>query len=139
MVCNNSIVGTHIKMISWLLALGFLSKYTLGVKKSFWCCFLVGFKQKVLGWTHKSQIYISRMRRLGSGSQEPYKYSISLTCISGNQRGFPGGSAVKNPHAKQETQVWSLGQEDPLGKEMATHSSILAWEVSWQRSLGGYI
>ena len=31
----------------------------------------------------------------------------------------------------QETQVLSLGQEDPLGKEMATHSSILAWEIIW--------
>ena len=37
--------------------------------------------------------------------------------------------AVKNSLAMQETQVQSLGQEDPLEKEMATHSSILAWEV----------
>ena len=37
----------------------------------------------------------------------------------------------------QETQDWSLGQEDPLEKETATHSSILAWEIS-QRSLVGY-
>ena len=36
---------------------------------------------------------------------------------------------VKNPPAMLETQVWSLGQEDPLEKGMATHSSILAWEV----------
>ena len=39
---------------------------------------------------------------------------------------FPGGSVVNNLPAKQETQVWSLGREDPLEKEMATHSSILA-------------
>ena len=38
----------------------------------------------------------------------------------------------------QETWVLSLGQEDPLEKEMATHSSILAWEISWKRSLVGY-
>ena len=31
----------------------------------------------------------------------------------------------------QETWVWSLGQEDPLEKEMATHSSILAWRILW--------
>ena len=31
----------------------------------------------------------------------------------------------------QETQAWSLGQEDPLEWEMATHSSILAWEIPW--------
>ena len=37
---------------------------------------------------------------------------------------------VKNLPDKQETQVWSLGGEDPLEKEMATHSSILAWEIS---------
>ena len=42
---------------------------------------------------------------------------------------FPGGSVVKNPPDKQETQVWSLAQEDPLEKEMAAHSSILAWEI----------
>ena len=43
--------------------------------------------------------------------------------------GFPGGSPVKNLPAMQETQVRSLGQEDALEKEMATHSSILAWEI----------
>ena len=37
----------------------------------------------------------------------------------------------------QETQVQSLGQEDPLEKEMATHSSILAWEISWTEGHGG--
>ena len=42
--------------------------------------------------------------------------------------GFPGDSVVKNPPAKQETWVPSLGQEDPLVEEMATHSNILAWE-----------
>ena len=36
---------------------------------------------------------------------------------------------VKNLPAIQETQVWSLGQEDPLEKEMATHSSIPAWRI----------
>ena len=40
---------------------------------------------------------------------------------------FPGGSVVKNLPAMQQTQVLSLGQEDPLEKGMATHSSILAW------------
>ena len=39
---------------------------------------------------------------------------------------------------RQETQVQSLGWEDPLDKEMATHSSILAWEIHGQRSLVGY-
>ena len=44
---------------------------------------------------------------------------------------------VKNPPAKQETQVGSLGQEDPLEKEMATRSSILVWEMLWTEEPSG--
>ena len=43
---------------------------------------------------------------------------------------------VKNLPAMQEPQVQPLGQEDPLEKEMATHSGILAWEISWTEELG---
>ena len=50
--------------------------------------------------------------------------------------GFPGGSVIKNLLAKQETQVQFLGQEDPLEKEMATYSSILAWEIPWTEEPG---
>ena len=42
---------------------------------------------------------------------------------------FPGGSVVKNPPAMQERRVQSLGQEDLLEEEMATHSSIIAWRI----------
>ena len=51
--------------------------------------------------------------------------------------GFPGGSVVKNLPAMQETRVQSLGQEDPLEKEMTIHSSILAWEIPWTEEPGG--
>ena len=51
--------------------------------------------------------------------------------------GFPGSSAVKNLPANQETRVRSLGWEDPLGKEVATHNIYLAWEISWTAELGG--
>ena len=44
---------------------------------------------------------------------------------------------VKNPPAKQEIWVHSLGQEDPLVEEMTTHSSILAWEIPWTEKPGG--
>ena len=44
---------------------------------------------------------------------------------------------VKNPPAMQETGVSSLGQEDLLEKRMATHSSILAWEIPWTEETGG--
>ena len=43
---------------------------------------------------------------------------------------------VKNSPAMQETQVWPLGWEDPLEKEMATHSSILAWRIPWTEEPG---
>ena len=49
--------------------------------------------------------------------------------------GFPDG-LVKNSPAMQETQVPSLDQEDPLEKEMAAHSSILAWRIPWTEELG---
>ena len=51
--------------------------------------------------------------------------------------GFPGGSAVKNPPTKQKMQDESLSQEDPMEKEIATHSSILAWEIPWIEEPGG--
>ena len=43
---------------------------------------------------------------------------------------------VKNAPVKQETWVLSLGCEDPLEKEMATHSSILSWEIPWTEEPG---
>ena len=43
---------------------------------------------------------------------------------------------VKHLPAMQETQVWYLGWEDPLEKEMATHSSTLAWKISWTEEHG---
>ena len=44
---------------------------------------------------------------------------------------------VKNMPVMQETWVQSLSREDPLEKEMTTHSSILAWEILWTEELGG--
>ena len=46
---------------------------------------------------------------------------------------------VKNLPSMQETWVGFLGQEDPLEKEMATHSSILAWRISWTDEPGGLV
>ena len=55
--------------------------------------------------------------------------------------GFPGGSVVKKKNKillpVQETWFRSLGQEDPLEKEMATHSNILSWEIPWTEEPGG--
>ena len=54
--------------------------------------------------------------------------------------GFPGGTVGKNPPAMQEmqqTQVQSLGGEDPLEEDVATHSSNLAGEIPWTEEPGG--
>ena len=53
--------------------------------------------------------------------------------------GIPGGSMVKHPPAIQETQVLSLGREDPLEEGMATPSSILAWRIPWTEEPGGLL
>ena len=50
---------------------------------------------------------------------------------------FPSGSAVKNLPSMQEMQVQSLGQEDSLEEDMASHSSILVWRIPWAEEPGG--
>ena len=52
-------------------------------------------------------------------------------------RDFPGEAVVKNLPARQEAWIWSLGQKNPLEKRMATHSSILAWEIPQTEEPGG--
>ena len=51
--------------------------------------------------------------------------------------GFSGGTSGKIHLPMQETWVQSLGREDPLEEEMATHSSILAWKIPWTEEPGG--
>ena len=75
------------------------------------------------------------------GSANDNYMTCNHVCQVPRIRGFPGAAVVKKKKksaCQQETQVWSLGQEDPLEKEMATHSSVLAWETHGQRSLAGY-
>ena len=50
---------------------------------------------------------------------------------------IPGGLAVKNLSATREMQVQSIGREDPLEKEMTTHSSIPTWGIPWTEESGG--
>ena len=50
---------------------------------------------------------------------------------------FPGGSMVKNSPADAGDLSPMLGWEDPLEKEMATHSGILAWKIPWTKEAGG--
>ena len=53
------------------------------------------------------------------------------------ERGFPHGSVVRNMPANAGDSVRSLGREDPLEKEMATHSSTLTWKIPWMEEPGG--
>ena len=57
--------------------------------------------------------------------------------VPNTTEGFPCGSEVKNSPAKEGDVNSIPGLEDPLGKEMATHSSILAWKIPWAEEPGG--
>ena len=54
-----------------------------------------------------------------------------FSAVQRSEFGFLGVAVVKNPPANSGDAVPSLGREDPLEKEMAAHSSILAWETPW--------
>ena len=64
-------------------------------------------------------------------TKEARIYHGTKTASSINSAGKIGQLSVKRLPAMQETRVRSLGWEDPLEKEMATHSSILAWKIPW--------
>ena len=103
----------------------------------------VGLISRVLRFTLASVLsgkflFLYPPVRVGSGlltylfQTSDTKSHVAAVCFIG----FPGGSAVKNLPAKQETWVQSLDQEDPLKKEMATRSNILAWEIPWTEEPG---
>ena len=64
---------------------------------------------------------------------------MNLDYLGGSQSlgDFPGGSVIKSLPVRQEAQIQSLSREDTLEKEMATHSSILAWRIPWTEEHGG--
>ena len=79
---------------------------------------------------------IPGLERSPEGSHgNPHQYS----CLenSHGQSSLVGYGLWVNLPARQETWVRSLGQEDPLEKETATHSSILAWKIPWMEERGG--
>ena len=62
----------------------------------------------------------------------------SINIHSAFLRASPVAQRVMKLPAMREARAWSLGQEDPLEKGMATHSSILAWRIPWTEEPGGY-
>ena len=92
-------------------------------------------------WPTPSWSAESHLRKASShGGQCGYSnFSDTLNLCSWQRSAWASlvAQMVKNPPAMQETQVWSLGREDPLEKEMATHSSILARRIPWTEEPGG--
>ena len=77
---------------------------------------------------HGAEWWAHTLTRDTGGHQFPSPKSLQNKLFSGD--------LVKNLPAKQETWVWSLGQEDPLEKGMAAHSSICAWRIPWTEEPG---
>ena len=80
----------------------------------------------------------SRAFQTGFRTRQELSSSTFLRELRGHLGGLPGGSGVKNPPVMLEIWVRSLGGEDPLEQQMATHTSILAWKSHRQKSLSGY-
>ena len=87
-------------------------------------------------WTRQSQYPLNSSFEIGT-TWSSKSLMLAGLILSYASRGFPGGSVVKDLPAVQEMPVRSLGQEDPLEKEMATHSSTLVWEIPWTEEPGG--
>ena len=66
-----------------------------------------------------------------------FRACIQVFALQRTSLNFPGGSDSKESAYSVGDPVQSLGQEDPLEKEMATHSSILAWKIPWTEEPGG--
>jgi len=139
----------------WILYFQTISQVFFFVCFLFWfgclfsfnfCCFSFCFsKAGYREWTKRGwKQYCSSpfAYRIKSKALSPF-LSVFYTCRPWLTLGKPDWASlitqwVKNSPAMQETQemwVWSLGQEDPLEKEMATHSSILAWKNSVDRGV----
>ena len=82
------------------------------------------------------------MLRFMGSQRVGHDWATELNWTEGTKWGFPGGLVVKNRLANAGEYVWSLGWEDPLEKEKATHSSILAWRIpmdtgAWRATVCG--
>ena len=99
---------------------------TVNVKNSGW------IKQKIRHSWREITVLEDRLEEIiQSMAKRQRKLTTSWTYL-----GFPC-SSVKSLPAMQETWVQFLGREDPLEKEMATHSSILTWRIPWRDEPGG--
>ena len=79
-------------------------------------------------------IHFNNFMKFSKWQESPFFVWVNLPC--GLPRWLSSKDSAGNAEG-QETQVRSLGREDPLEEEMATHSSILAWKIPWTEELGG--
>ena len=100
---------------------------------------LISHKNNYIGEIHaKTHLDEHSQRRVVGFSMSPQAGLSPLKHIGaayGATSGFPGGSDGKASACNAETWVRFLGWEDPLEKEMAIHSSTLAWKIPWTEEL----
>ena len=111
--------------------------YHLGIENKIWS------QEKKRIWSHKVARLVCVCVCILEGNSKSiiYKCLINIGILenlpnSTVERASLGAQSVKNLPAMQETWVQFLGQEDPLEKEMATHSRILAWRIPWTEEPG---
>ena len=99
---------------------------------------------KNLNYYSPSLLSHPNTRHFKGSVESLYHNKLSLVLQKGSFRDISGSQLLtldyeflKHLPLMRETWVWSLGQEDPLEKEMATHSSILAWRIPWMEEPGG--
>ena len=118
-------------------ALVFKYLFTFGCAGSRLLCTGFSLQWPLLLHSTGQALRLQKSRLLGPRAWAQQLWLSGFSCLW--QLGFPAGSVVKNLPAKEEMQVRALGWEDPLKKEMATHSSILAWEIPWTEEPGGQL
>ena len=84
------------------------------------------------------QEYRLNRGKLGLHTHLRVRAPLELDPLFNTRRDSQGAQTVKNLPAMQETQVLPQGPEDPLEKEMATHSSILGWRIPWREESGRF-
>ena len=114
--------------LSWVICRGMNSKNT--AEQKCWIRFII---HDPLTHTHQEgidNIHFTEAwgKALVRGRPVSLRHSLIVVLVAQRIKCLP---------AMQEIQVWSLGWEDPLEKEMATHSSILAWRIQWTEEPGG--
>ena len=86
--------------------------------------------------TNSSQLVDAVFKVQQQGTMTEARRSKTEYSCSGNRAELPDGSVVKNWPLMQEMRFQSMGQEDPLEKEMVTYPNILAWKIPWTEEPG---